>query len=84
MYQEFPQVIKTLKDELGDDFTKPSLTQWDEEQKLPLIDGNGSAVIMCKVIVKTEEMIFNKAKYSIRTGKWSIEYNTNRKSDYNI
>ena len=60
MYQDVPQVIKTLKDEPDDDFTNPNLTQWDKDKKVPLIDGNGCAVIMCKAIVKTEEMILNK------------------------
>ena len=58
---------KTLKNEPDDDFTKPNLTQWDKEQKIPLIDGNGCAVIMCKVIIKTE-MILIEAEYSVRTG----------------
>ena len=39
MYQDLPQVIKTLKNEPDDDFTKPNLTQWDKkQQKVPLID----------------------------------------------
>ena len=84
MYQDLPQVIKTLKNEPDDDFTKPNLTQWDKEQKVPLIDGNGCAVIMCKVIVKTEEMILNKAEYSVREGKWLLKYNTNGKSGDDI
>ena len=39
VYQDLPQVIKTLKNEPDDDFTKPNLTQWDKkQQKVPLID----------------------------------------------
>ena len=83
VYQDLPQVIKTLKNEPDDDFTKPNLTQWDKEQKVPLINGNVCAVIMCKVIVKTE-MILNKVKYSVRMGKCSTKHNTNGKSDDNI
>ena len=51
-YQDLPQVIETLKDEPDEDFTKPNLIQWDKEQKFPLLDGNGCAVIMPKVLVK--------------------------------
>ena len=84
MYQDVHQVIKTLKDEPDDDFTEPNLTQWDKEQKVPLIDGNGCTVIMCKVMVKTEEMILNKAEYSVREGKWLLKYNTSGKSGDDI
>ena len=84
LYQDLHQAIKTLKDEPDDDFIKPNLTQWDKEQKVPLIDGNGCVVIMCKAIFETEEMILNKAKYSDREGKWLLKYKTNRKSGDDI
>ena len=61
MYQDFPQVIKTMKNELDDNFTKTNLTQWDNKKIVPLIDGNGCSVIMCNVVVKTG-MILNKAE----------------------
>ena len=83
MYQDLSQVIKTLKNKPDDEFTEPNLTQWDKKQKVPLIDGNGCTMVMCKVTFKTK-MILNETEYSVRTVKWLTKYNSNGKSDDDI
>ena len=80
MYQDLPQVIKTMKNEPDDDFTKTNLSQWDKD---PLTDGNGCTVIMYNVVVKTG-MIFHKAEYSGGRGKWSNKHKLNGKADDDI
>ena len=80
MYQDLPQVIKTMKNELDDDFTETNLSQWDKD---PLTDGNGCMVIMYNVVIKTG-MIFHKAEYSGGRGKWSNKHKSKGKADDDI
>ena len=78
-YKDLPEMIETLKDEPNDeDFTEPNLSQWDKEQVVPLLDGNSCVVIVSKVVGK-EKIVLNKAKYNVRMGKWSNDYNMNGK-----
>ena len=80
MYQDLPKVIKTMKNEPDDDFTKANLSQWDKDR---LTDVNGCMVIMYNVVVKIG-MILNEVEYSVGRGKWSNKHKKNGKADDNI
>ena len=44
--------IETLNNKTDEDFTEPdhNIIQWDKEQMVPLLDGNGFAFIASKII----------------------------------
>ena len=70
-YKDLHYIIKTLKDEPDvEDITKLNFIQWDKEQIVPVLDGNGCAVTVSRVKVEKEKMVFNESKYKIGIRTW--------------
>ena len=73
-YRYLPEIVVTLTDKPLDDedFTEPDpdMTQWEEERIIPILDGNGCAIVVDKVVQQENKMVLNEAKSKFGIAKW--------------